>query len=592
MSSGCASRATCCYSHYCKRSLSSRANEALLNYSLRSFNNGRSGGGSSGLLFSLFRSTFITSKRMKGGFSSLTRAAAAKEEDKDKDEEGGVTMKKNKNTTNNTHQLITFFKFTALSNAEDEVDAHREFIETNNLEIRGRIYLNEQGVNAQMSGKGTDGETYARWVEKRAPFNGMRISVYPYHEHGHPDLRLRVKPQLVQLENGTAHLPIADTSKRGTSLSPEEWHEMIEKANEDPSDKENPLLLDVRNGYEWDVGHFKGAQRPVQESFRETVETNVDDKIGPLADMPKDKPIMMYCTGGIRCDVYSTVLKEQGYENVMVLEGGVQAYFEKFGNEEKHAWDDHLFVFDNRLAMTPKGTPAADLGEKAATLECHVCKQKNAPPPHRNCPNVDCNRLFLVCEGCSEKLDGFCCHECTQATHVRPQLVNPGRYKKYASYDTPEARAARRGDGRQRRKQLRLRKRKLACAEYVIRTVLGDDEAASSSNESSSGTFAARTRSNNKVEENDDDEDDDNDEEKEEEEEEPEEWDETGKEKKIKPQNSKYLRLRMRLEEAIPFVQGDISPEKLVTAMETLNINRVGGRSAPERKKSLEESRG
>ena len=130
----------------------------------------------------------------------------------------------------------------------------------------------------------------------------------------------------------------------------------------------------------------------------------------------------------------------------------------------------------------------------------------------------------------------------------------------------------------------------MACAEYVIRTVLGDDEAASSSNESSSGTFAARTRSNNKVEENDDDEDDDNDEEKEEEEE-PEEWDETGKEKKIKPQNSKYLRLRMRLEEAIPFVQGDMSPEKLVTAMETLNINRVGGRSAPERKKSLEESR-
>ena len=94
---------------------------------------------------------------MNGGFSSLTRAAAAKEEDKDKDEEGGVTMKQNKNTTNNTHQLITFFKFTMLSNAEDEVDAHREFIETNNLEIRGRIYLNEQGVNAQMSGKGTDG---------------------------------------------------------------------------------------------------------------------------------------------------------------------------------------------------------------------------------------------------------------------------------------------------------------------------------------------------------------------------------------------------------------------------------------------------
>jgi predicted sulfurtransferase len=509
--------------------------------------------------------------------------AAAAASDKNGFEEEETSNK------NNTHQLVTFFKFTVLPNAEEEVNAHREFIEANNLEIRGRIYLNEQGVNAQMSGKGTDGETYARWVEKRTPFNGMRISVYPYHEHGHPDLRLRVKPQLVQLENGTTHLPIADKSKRGTSLSPEEWHEMIERANEDPNDKENPLLLDVRNGYEWDVGHFKGAQRPVQESFRETVETNVDDKIGPLADMPKDKPIMMYCTGGIRCDVYSTVLKEQGYKNVMVLEGGVQAYFEKYGNKEKHAWDDHLFVFDNRLAMTPQGTPAATLGDKAATLECHVCKQKNAPPPHRNCPNVDCNRLFLVCKGCSEKLDGFCCQECTQATHVRPQLVNPGRYKKYASYDTPEARAARRGDGRHRRKQLRLMKRKLACAEYVIRTVLGDEEAASSSNESSSGTFAARTRSNNKVGESDDDDDDDG---EEEEEEEPEEWDENGKGKKIKPQNSKYLRLRMRLEEAIPFVQGDMSPEKLVRAMETLNAERVGRKSAPEREKSLEESRG
>ena len=113
-------------------------------------------------------------------------AAAASDENGFEEEE---TSNKNKN---NTHQLVTFFKFTVLPNAEEEVNAHREFIEANNLEIRGRIYLNEQGVNAQMSGKGTDGETYARWVEKRTPFNGMRISVYPYHEHGHPDLRLRV----------------------------------------------------------------------------------------------------------------------------------------------------------------------------------------------------------------------------------------------------------------------------------------------------------------------------------------------------------------------------------------------------------------
>ena len=104
----------------------------------------------------------------------------------------------------------------------------------------------------------------------------------------------------------------------------------------------------------------------------------MDDKIGPLANMPKDKTDHDVLHRGIRCDVYSTVLKEQGYDNVMVLEGGVQAYFEKYGNEEKHACgENHLFVFDNRLAMTPEGTPAAELGENAATLECHVCKQKD-----------------------------------------------------------------------------------------------------------------------------------------------------------------------------------------------------------------------
>jgi rhodanese-related sulfurtransferase len=209
-----------------------------------------------------------------------------------------------------------------------------------------------------------------------------------------------------------------------------------------------PLLLDVRNGYEWDVGHFRGAQRPVQESFRETVETNVADRSatdpngsnpGPLAGVDKSKPIMMYCTGGIRCDVYSTVLKEQGYENVFTLEGGVQAYFDEFGNKEDQKWDDQLFVFDSRLAMTPTGLPAAEAGDAAATLECYCCGERKARAPHRNCPNVDCNRLFLVCQGCLTSRGGFCCAECGKASHVRPTLLQPGRYQRYVHYTEGEA---------------------------------------------------------------------------------------------------------------------------------------------------------
>ena len=372
---------------------------------------------------------------------------------------------------NVTHQLITFFRFTELKDPNAEVEAHHAYIAENKLEVRGRIYVNEQGINAQMSGKGTDGETYARWVESRPGFTGMRISVYPTDAHGHPKLSLRYKPQLVQLEGGTAHLPLHDPNARAKPLKPTEWHEMLGKVIERRSDA--PVLLDVRNGYEWDVGHFKGAQRPVQESFRETVETNVDDVVGPLSGVDKDKPIMMYCTGGIRCDVYSTVLKQQGYSNVFTLEGGVQAYFEEFGEREDQRWDDHLFVFDSRLAMTPGGLPASEAGAEAATLECYCCKEKKAPPPHRNCPNVDCNRLFLVCPACTSKYGGFCCPECGKASHVRPALLQPGRYQRYAHYTEGEAmsRASRRGPGRQQRRERRRMRKRLEAAKRTAEAV-------------------------------------------------------------------------------------------------------------------------
>ena len=87
--------------------------------------------------------------------------------------------------------------------------------------------------------------------------------------------------------------------------------------------------------------------------------------------------------------------------------------------EEEQRWDNHLFVFDSRLAMTPGGRPAAEAGEAAATLTCHCCEEPRAPPPHRNCPNVDCNRLFLVCPGCLSKMGGFCCAECGQGWSIR-----------------------------------------------------------------------------------------------------------------------------------------------------------------------------
>jgi predicted sulfurtransferase len=106
------------------------------------------------------------------------------------------------------------------------------------------------------------------------------------------------------------------------------------------------VVLDVRNAYEWDAGHFQGAERPVEAEFRETP---VESEMAHLEGVPKDAPVMMYCTGGIRCDIYSAALRARGYQNLYTLEGGIANYLRQQGGE--NLWDGSLFVFDSRNVL-------------------------------------------------------------------------------------------------------------------------------------------------------------------------------------------------------------------------------------------------
>ena len=516
----------------------------------------------------------------RGGGGGVSRAVvvvarAATKDDDGKGDSANASRESDDEESDPKYQLVTFFRFADVRDPEAEAARHRARVEREGWELRGRIYINEQGINAQMSGRKRDGEAYARWVESDPRFSGMRISVYPADAQAHPRLSLRYKPNLVQLEGGTDHLPLTDRTARAKPLSPKEWHDNLIKVNEKAEDA--PLLLDVRNGYEWDVGRFRGAERPVQESFRETVYTNVQEGLGPLANVEKDRPIMMYCTGGIRCDVYSTVLREQGYSNVMTLEGGVQAYFDEYGKRDDQLWDDHLFVFDSRLAMAPDGRPSAEHGEAAATLRCYCCGEHAAPPPHRNCPNVDCNRLFLVCDACQDKLDGFCCEACTKSSHVRPQLVVPGRYEKYSNYDSPESRAARRGPGRSLRKQRRRLRRKLELAAYVLEHMTNVDESRARLVQATGGTFADRTRSLVDATRTvvSDDDDDDEDENTDDEDYESNTDEDSGERRSINPALSRYSKQRKTLREAYALLAEDErTPEKLIQAAEQIAEER------------------
>ncbi|KAL1548280.1 Rhodanese-like domain-containing protein 8, chloroplastic, variant 2 [Salvia divinorum] len=337
--------------------------------------------------------------------------------------------------------VVNFYRFVFVKEPEEELSKHLLFMKDRN--IHGRIYLNEQGINAQYSGPSKDALAYVEWVKEDPKFSDILVQISPaINGHAFPKLKLRYKPSL--LEEGISHLPLLDPSMRATPLTPFEWRSKLEDANkiENSLDTSNSnfVLLDVRNGYEWDVGHFKGAHRPDVDCFRSTSfglsesETEVRPS-DPLADADKEKTdVLMYCTGGIRCDVYSTILRQQGFKRLYTLKGGVCHYLE---NEGPVGWEGNLFVFDSRLSLPPS-TYKPEVGSQQQVphsfAKCYICLSQVSELRHRNCANLDCNLLFLCCSECVDGLRGCCCMKCTCARRLRPVLPGCQRYQKWHTY--------------------------------------------------------------------------------------------------------------------------------------------------------------
>uniref|UniRef100_A0A0D9W1P4 Rhodanese domain-containing protein n=1 Tax=Leersia perrieri TaxID=77586 RepID=A0A0D9W1P4_9ORYZ len=353
--------------------------------------------------------------------------------------------------------VVTFYKFVPLHDPRAEVATHLHFLQ--GRDIHGRIYINEQGINAQYSGPHKDALAYADWLRKDHRFSDLLVQTSPsLCGHAFPRLKLRYKPSLVQLEGGCSHLPLVDPSMRATPLTPSEWRERLENrktldvsssGTADLSSSETAgdssgrklLLLDVRNDYEWDIGHFQGAQRPNVDCFRSTSfglpESEQEmDSSDPLNGIDKENTdILMYCTGGIRCDVYSTILRKKGFRNLYTLKGGVSNYLK---NEGSAGWVGNLFVFDGRLSLPPATyKPGADDDDQLRNRSsselgrCYPCGSEVVELRHRNCANIDCNRLYLRCV---EELRGCCCKSCTAAPRLRPLLPTHQRYEKWHLY--------------------------------------------------------------------------------------------------------------------------------------------------------------
>lgn len=306
------------------------------------------------------------------------------------------------------YTVLAYYCYTEIEAPEQEVKKHHLFLK--DLDVKARVYIAKNGINAQMSfGKG-DGQKYMDWLRSDPRFADILFKLDPHHEHVYPRVTVKKREQLVALDL------MPDLANGGEHLTPQQWKKMLEEREEDT------LLIDVRNSYESEIGHFDGALRPDLKTFREF--PKFAEKLATEKEPEKTK-VMMYCTGGIRCETYSALLKEKGFKEVYQLEGGVIHYGHEMGSEH---WKGKLFVFDDRLSV-----PISEQEHELISY-CHFCDAKT--DSYYNCANMDCNELFLACLDCAEKKQGCCCETCESEPRRRPfvKRERPKPFRKWYHY--------------------------------------------------------------------------------------------------------------------------------------------------------------
>jgi UPF0176 protein len=257
------------------------------------------------------------------------------------------------------------------------------------LEVFGRIYLAHEGINAQVSVPVSSLASFQEYLESIEPMRGIRLNA-AFADDGKSFWVLKIKVRTKIVADGITD-PQFSMNNKGQYVDAETFN----RITADPQ----TLIVDMRNHYEYEVGHFKGAVEIPSDTFREQLPQAVD-----LLKDQKDKPVIMYCTGGIRCEKASAYLLHRGFQKVYHLEGGIIHYantVKKLGLENK--FQGKNFVFDERLGESISGEIIA---------HCHQCGQP--ADTHTNCKNSACHLLFIQCKACAEKYNGCCSVECQE----------------------------------------------------------------------------------------------------------------------------------------------------------------------------------
>ncbi len=288
---------------------------------------------------------------------------------------------------------ISFYQYAHIGNPQLFRDYL--FIHWNEIDVLGRIYVAHEGINAQLSVPAENFTAFKNHLDSISFLENVRLNI-AIEQDNLSFLKLKVKVRRKIVADGLNDATF-DVTNKGIHVNAEQFNTLIE----DP----NTVLVDMRNHYESEIGHFKNAITPDVDTFRDSLDIIERD----LADHKEDKKLLMYCTGGIRCEKASAYYKHKGFKQVYQLEGGIIDYarqVEKRKLENKFLGKN--FVFDHR-----RGERITD----DIIAQCHQCGRPC--DTHVNCANEACHLLFIQCEACAEKMDS-CCSDACKEVHNLP----------------------------------------------------------------------------------------------------------------------------------------------------------------------------
>lgn len=275
-------------------------------------------------------------------------------------------------------KIILFYKFANLSDPQAVLLWQKALCQK--LDLRGRIIISPHGINATLGGDIKDLKSYIKDTKTLPAFKDTSFKWSDGKREDFPKLSAKIRKELVTFGIGNK-LKVDDKGVvgGGKHLKPKQIHKLVEEKGD------QVVFFDGRNAFEAEVGKFKDAVVPSVEHTRDFSKELKNPKYNSI----KDKPVVTYCTGGIRCEVLTVMMKENGFKDVYQMDGGIVKYGEEY--KDDGLWEGSLYVFDDRM-----GTKFSDKAKDIAS--CVHCHHKTSN--YENCSNKSCNKLIVVCDKC------------------------------------------------------------------------------------------------------------------------------------------------------------------------------------------------